>query len=282
MIAAAIQPQFGADTKALFLFPDGITVNFDGLMAGLEGQLNAHRVLPVIGGTAGDNMEGTRTYQYCDDEVVSDGVAWVLLSGDTGLAWAVNHGCVPVGVEYKVTRAQGNIIFEIDGRPALEILRDYLTDDELQDFGKTIMTFSFGLRAPGYMEGYDKYLIRGLPGGIDYATGSITIPTEVAEGTSIWLTRRDYEKLATGVGRLADEIKAELGDQPAKFMLQFDCAGRGKIFLRQEEKLQLLEKLRQPFGHDVPWLGFFTFGEIAPVGGHNCFHNYTAVLTAVY
>jgi small ligand-binding sensory domain FIST len=96
------------------------------------------------------------------------------------------------------------------------------------------------------------------------------------------LTRRDYEKLASGVDRLAKEIKAQLGDEPARLIFHFDCAGRGKAFLRQEEKLQLLEKLRRPIGLDVPWLGFFTFGEIAPVGEHNCFHNYTAVLAAIY
>jgi hypothetical protein len=281
-IAEAIQPELGSDTMALFLFPDGITVNFDQLLTGLEGQLKAERLLPLVGGTAGDNMKGERTYQYYDDQVVSDGVAWALLSGKSRIAWAVNHGCVPVGVEYKVTRSEGNIIFEIEGRHALAILRDYLTDEELKDFSKTIMTFSFGLRAPGYMEGYDEYIIRGLVGGIDDATGSITIPTEVTEGTSIWITRRDYDKLASGVERLAEEIRAQLGGQPARLIFHFDCAGRGKAFLRQGEKLQLLEKLRHPIGLDVPWLGFFTFGEIAPVGGHSCFHNYTAVLTAVY
>jgi hypothetical protein len=281
-VAEAIQPELNSDTLALFLFPDGITVNFDRLVAGLEWQLKLDHLLPLVGGTAGDNFEGKRTFQYCDDQVVSDGVAWTLLSGGAQIAWAVNHGCIPVGVEYKVTRCEGNVIFEIDGKPALEIVKDYLTDDELGDWAKTIMTFSFGLKAPGHMEGYDEYLIRGLVGGIDEATGSITIPAEVSEGTSIWLTRRDYEKIAHGVDRAAEEIKTQLGDKSARLVLHFDCAGRGKLFLREQQKLQLLERLRGPIGPDVPWLGFYTFGEIAPVGGGNCFHNYTVVLTAVY
>jgi hypothetical protein len=281
-IAEAIQSEVSSDTLALFLFPDGITVNFDRLLVGLEGSLNSDHLLPLVGGTAGDNMEGKRTYQYHDDHIVSDGVAWALLSGRAQIAWAVNHGCVPVGIEYKVTRSKGNVIFEIDGRPALEILKDYLTDVELENFAKTIMTFSFGLKVPGHMEGYDEYLIRGLVGGIDDSTGSITIPAEVPEGTSIWLTRRDYEKLSEGVKRAAEEVKTQLRDKPAGLVFQFDCAGRGKAFLREQEKLQLLERLRGPIGPDVPWLGFYTFGEIAPVGGRNCFHNYTVALAAIY
>ncbi len=119
----------------------------------------------------------------------------------------------------------------------------------------------------------------------DEATGSldcITIPTEMSEGTSIWVARRDYEKLANGVERVAEEIKARLGEEPPKLVFQFDCAGRGKVFLREQQKLQLLETLRGRIGPDVPWLGFYTYGEIAPVGEHNCFHNYTVVLTAIY
>jgi hypothetical protein len=181
-----------------------------------------------------------------------------------------------------VTRSQGNVIYEIDDKPVLEILKDYVTDEEIEDWAKIVMTFSFGLKAPGYMQDYDEYIIRGMVGGKDDATGSVTIPTEMPEGTSIWLTRRDYEKLTKGVERAAEAIKAQLGEEPARLVLQFDCAGRGKAILREQQRLQLLKMLRQEIGLDVPWLGFYTYGEIAPVGEHNHFHNYTVVLTVIY
>jgi hypothetical protein len=181
-----------------------------------------------------------------------------------------------------VTRSEGNVIYEIDGRPAVEVLGDYLTEEEIKDWARVIMTFSFGFKAPGHMQGYDEYIIRGMLGGKDDATGSVTIPTEVPQGTSIWMTRRDYEKLAKGVDRAAEEIKARLGDNPARLVFHFDCAGRGKMFLREQQKVQLLEALRGQIGPDVPWLGFYTFGEIAPVGERNHFHNYTIVLTVIY
>jgi hypothetical protein len=280
-IAEATQPQVSSDTLALFLFPDGMTLNFDRLLAGLEGQLNPDHLLPLVGGTAGTIPGMPPTYQYTNDHVVSDGVAWALLSGGARIAWAVNHGCVPVGAERKVTRSEGNVIYEIDDRPALEVLTDYLTVDDIEDRARTGLAFPLGFKAPGHMPGYGEYIIRAMV-GMDDATGSVTIPTEVSEGASIWLTRRDYEKLANGVERAAEEIKAQLGGNPAKLVFQFDCAGRGKVFLREQQKLRLLETLRGQIGPDIPWLGFYTFGEISPVGGHNCFHNYTVVLTAIY
>ena len=279
-IGAAIQPALGSDTRALFLFPDGLTVNFDRLLAGLEGQLRPDRLLPILGGTSGDNWQVRQTYQYCDDEVVTDGVAWALMSGQVQVAWAVNHGCLPIGLEHKVTRAQGNVIYEIDHKPVLELLKDYLTDDEIADWGKAVVNVTFGIKAPSEMSDYDQYLIRFMPTKDDQV-GAVTIPTEVAAGTSIWMTRRDYGKVAAGVDRLGAQLRTQLGDRPAKLVLQFECAGRGKIFLRDQLRLQLLRRLQQQLP-DVPWLGFYSLGEIGPVGSRNCFHNYTAVVAAVF
>jgi small ligand-binding sensory domain FIST len=132
------------------------------------------------------------------------------------------------------------------------------------------------------MEGYDEYIIRGMVGGRDDTKGSVTIPTEVSEGTSIWVTHRNYEKLASGMERAGAEIKARLGGHPARLVFQFDCAGRGRVFLREQQKLQLLETLQGQVGPDVPWLGLYTFGEICPVAGRNCFHNYTVALAVIY
>jgi hypothetical protein len=278
-LGSAILPELSSDTLALFLFPDGLTVNFDRLLAGLEGQLDLDSLLPLLGGTSSDNLQMKHTYQYCNDEVVSDGIAWALLSGQARIVWAVNHGCISTGVEYKVTRSQGNTIYELDGKPALEIIREYMPDDEILDWSKAFVRLALGFKVPDDMNEYDQYMIRVMQTKDD-KTGAVTLPTEVAEGTSVWMTRRDYEKVAAGIDQLADRIKDQLGDNPAKVVFQFDCAGRGKSFLRDQQKKLLLDRLQREIP-DVPWLGFFTLGEISPVGEVNCFHNYTAVVAAI-
>jgi small ligand-binding sensory domain FIST len=116
---------------------------------------------------------------------------------------------------------------------------------------------------------------------VNKAGGSITVQTEVKEGTSVWLSVRDKEKINTGLDRVAQHIKQELGGAQPKLVVHFDCATRGKTMFREQEKLQLLRQFRQAVGPDVPWAGFYTAGEIGPVGEHNCYHNTTAVVLAL-
>ena len=80
---------------------------------------------------------------------------------------------------------------------------------------------------------------------------------------------------------MARQIKEQLeGDQP-KLVLHFDCASRGRMMFRDQEKLQILERFRQSVDPDVPWAGFYAYGEIGPVEEHNDRNLYTAVTLAL-
>jgi hypothetical protein len=281
-VAGIVQPELASDTLGMFVFPDGLTVNFDRFVTGLEETLTYDRFLPLWGGAAGENWQWKQTYQYCNDEVISDGVVWALLSGRVNVVSAVNHGCMVMGGERKVTRAQGNTIYEIDGKPTLEVLKEYIPAEELEKWTTVVGVFSLGFKAPGYMQDQDEYIIRAMIGGKDDEIGSVTLPTEVVEGTSIWMTRRDQAKIGQSVDRIGDEIKAQLNGHQPKAVFQFDCAGRGKVILRDQPKQQFLRSLQEKIGPEVPWLGFYSYAEIGPVKKYNCLHNYTAVLTAIY
>jgi len=281
-IGQRLARDFPDDAIALFVFPDGLTVNFDKMRVGLEEALPAGGRLPLLGGTASDNMRFERTYQYCDDRVVSDGVAWALLAGPSRAAWTVNHGCIPVGVEHKVTRAQGNVIFELDQRPAAEVVLDYLSADEINDLQRVVMTLSLALRAPADIEqAYDRYIIRTLVGGLDPEVGSVTIADEVSTGTSVWIAQRDFEKMHAGAERSCQELLEKLGGRQPELVFHFDCAGRGKSFLKEQQKSELLRSMQSRLGK-APWVGFYCYGEISPVSGRNAFHNLTMVLAALY
>jgi hypothetical protein len=280
-VARSLSSGLGADALGLFVFPDGTTVNFDEFFAGLEGDLLSDRFLPIWGGGAGDNLAMRQTYQYCDDEVVSDGVAYALLSGEALPAWAIDVGYTPIGSERTVTRSQGNVIYEIDGSPALEVFQEYLPDPALAENWGARLANSFALcfRAPNYIKDED-YIFRAVL-SVNKAEGSLTLATEVQEGTSVWFSSRNQEKVTTGLDLMATQIKQQLGDTQPKLVFHFDCTARGKIMFRDQEKLRILRRFRQAVGPDVPWVGFYTFGEIGPVGEHNCHHNYTAVVLAL-
>jgi small ligand-binding sensory domain FIST len=126
----------------------------------------------------------------------------------------------------------------------------------------------------------EEHVVRGIP-AVKMADGSITVQMEVSEGTSLWFSSRDKEKVATGLDRMARQIKEQIGDGQPKLVFQFDCATRGKMMFREQEKLQLLKKFRQSVGPEVPWAGFYAFGEIGPVEEHNNRNRYTAVALAL-
>jgi hypothetical protein len=90
------------------------------------------------------------------------------------------------------------------------------------------------------------------------ADGSITVPTEVPEGTSVWFSSRDKEKITSRFDRMAKQITEQLGDDKPKLVFQFECFTRGKSLFREQEKVQLLKRLRQSVGPEVPWAGFYT------------------------
>ena len=266
-IAKEIANNITDNSKALFLFTDGINLNYDELKSGIDEGFGREFPLPIVGGAAGDDWKFERTYQYHSGQVVSDSVVWTLMSGSMETSHGVSHGCIPIGVEHIVTKAEGNTIYELDGRTVLDVLRsDYLTEEEMQDWSKTFQTFTLGLKASTDLVEYDKYVIRTMVGGLDEASGSMTIASEVKTGSSLWITSRDFQKLETGIDSMIHHISSEVQDSPIQLIFQFECIGRGKVFLLEEQKLALLGKMRDSFGDAVPWLGFYSYGEIGPIG----------------
>ncbi len=283
-VAQDLLPHLSAETIGLFVFPDGVSLSLEHFFAGLEGTLSSERFLPMWGGGAGNNyIFGEPTYQYCDDEVVSDGVSYALLSGRARASWALSHSLIPIGGERKVTRSQGNVIYEIDGKPATEVLNEYLPEGALadkRDWSRYAYSLALTSKAPSYMKD-EEYIVRGVP-QLNLTDGSVTVQTEVTEGTSIWFSSRDKEKITAGLDRMAAQIKEQLGGAQPKLVFQFECSTRGKLMFREQVKLQLLKRLRQSVNPDVPWAGFYTEGrELGPVEKHNDPHLLTSVVLAL-
>lgn len=279
LVADTLSPDVGADAVGLLVFPDAWTANVDQFLAGLEGDLPSDRFLPIWGAAAPDDAM-VQSYQYCDDEVVSDGVAYALLLGEAKASWAIGMSYIPIAGERTVTRSQGNVIYEIDGKPALEVLQEYLPDPALtDDWRRFILTFALCFRAPSYMKD-EEHTFRTIT-SLSKADGSITLQTEVQEGTSVWFSIRDKDKTITGLDLMADRIKQELGGDQPKLVFHFDCKARGKTMFPDQARLRLLRQFQQAIGPEAPWAGFYSAGEIGPVGEHNCYHNYTAVVLAL-
>ncbi len=270
------------DALALVTFADGLTLNFDGMLRGLMHDCPSVDHIPMIGGTASDDWNFYKTFQYCNDQVVSDGVVGTLISGKGKMVTATRHGCVPVGEELTITKSDGNRIMEIGGRRALDVIDEYLTVEERsRDWKKTNVYLALGIRAPEFMKHYDDYLIRFMPMR-DESGGGVYVPTELKPGTKFYMTRRDHSKIEGGNERLADEVRTALGGQSPRLLLQIECIGRGQVIFEDNEKQALLRGMQNGIAPGAShWFGGYTYGEFAPVGGVNCFHNYSLVVAAI-
>jgi len=299
--------------QALFLFLDGMTPNFDAFMAGLRSVTPLEKGIPAIGGFAGDHISYRKTFQYCDDEVLSDGAVWALLCGEVTVASVVSHGCVPLGMKHTVTKSDGSRVYEVDNQPVYEVLENYLTKTEIEDWGRAAVNLGWGFDMAASAstsdastsdantsdantsdantsdastsDADDDKLIRCLISKDD-STQSVYAFSEMPEGTEFWVTRRDPQKIYDKADRMVSTLKETIGDRQPKLIFQVECDGRGKVIFREQEKLDLLNRVQQPIlsgvNGDIPWVGLYAFAEIGPAYGQNYLHNFASVLSVLY
>lgn len=285
-VAREVKDKAQKPLRAFVMLPDVLTGNGADIVRGVSDVLGPH--FPIVGGAAGDDFLFEKTYQYRDGEVVSGAVAGVGITGDFTMGIGVRHGWVPIGMPMKVTKAEGAILHELDGKPAISIYEDYFGEraEELrrEALARLAITYPLGLKIPEYQE---EYLIRD-PITVD-EKGSITCAAEIPEGSEVRLMIGSKEKAVEAAEDAARHLmnEFEVDKTKPKFVLMFNCIAREKLFAQKAN--DEIQAVLQIIGHDVPLLGFYTYGEQAPLGGEvrnaeKCdsrFHNETMVMFAV-
>ena len=281
-LAEQLKRHVSDDTMCVWLFPDHLSFNYDAFSSTFEASLEAGRHIPIFGGTAADNWQFKRPYQYCNRDVLTDSVVCVMMSGEASIESEITHGCIPIGLEREITKSEGNVIQEIDHRRVTDVLQEYIPEEDVANWHRLgIRCLCVGLKAPESLkEQFDDYIIRAMP-VVDFENGTGRISTELKPGTKIQMISRNPEKLAPNAQAMADNIKARLGGKQPQFVVQIDCAGRGKV-LRVEEKTAIQKRLQSFCESEVPWIGLYCYGELGPVGKKNYFHNFTVIIAAFY
>jgi hypothetical protein len=258
------------------------------------------KTIPAIGGFAGDDVAIRETFQYCDDRLTTDGAVWALLSGAVKVVSVMSHGCVPIGEKHTVTRCDRNAVFEIDHKPALEVLQSYLTQAEIDDWSIAPVMLGWAFKSDQSLEAEmveaerqdnrddarDATMIRAMAARNEQA-GAVYMMSDIVEGSEFRIARRDRERICDKADKMADALLAQLNSEwgePVSPQLIFhvECVGRGKLIFREPEKLSLINHLQAKIGPKIPWIGFYAFAEIGPVLEQNCVHNFTSILTALY
>ncbi|MDA9981650.1 FIST C-terminal domain-containing protein [Gammaproteobacteria bacterium] len=266
--------------RVLFLFPDFRT-NITSLFGGIEKHCN----LPFIGGPSCDNLKFQYAYQSHKGVVTEHACNAVLMVGDFDFKTIVTHGSEPLGGPRTVTKCDGNVIYEIDGRPALDVASEGFGEAiTLDNMAHAIMLMGIGFKTEASSNFLSPYVVRAIF-EFNFEDKSCTIPTVVSEGSEIQFMRRDPHSILNS-SRLAAQKLGKIFDSltPAPtpaLICQFDCAGRGKVIVG-DDVLTGVTDLQAEFAATVPWMGSFCFGEISPIDGKNHFHNYTATLAVFY
>jgi hypothetical protein len=237
--------------------------------------------LAIAGGTAGELMTFQRTYQYYNGKVVSDGVAALAIGGPLNVELAVSHGCDLLDIEQTITKSKGGMVYEIDGRPAWSVFKEFLSEGVTTLDPVSVSYLAVAERLPQSDAEYGDYAIR-VPLRLESETEALFFGTTLSEGTKVQMALRNADRISERAIASARQIAARHPQQQPLLVLQFDCAGRGQLLYGPKTTERLIRPVQQQFSPDVPWLGFHTYGEIAPLGGRTLFHNYTAVICAWY
>jgi len=186
----------------------------------------------------------------------------------------VSQGCEPIGRDSVVTHAEGNVVFELAGEPALERLKGdlaTLTLDQQQSAasGGVLAGLVIDENRSEYLRG--DYLMRGLMGA-DEETGALAIGEAVRVGQTLRFHVRDA---ASADEDLREGLADALNGGSAAGALLFTCNGRGRnMFPAPDHDARAVA---EALGGDA-LAGFFCAGEIGPVGGQPFLHGFTATL----
>jgi small ligand-binding sensory domain FIST len=254
------------------LIPDPYTFPTDAVLHDLAGRAPG---VPLVGGVASAGVAGRPALLLHDDEVVSGGAVGVRFDG-VELMPCVSQGATPFGPELTITAAEGQVISELAGQPALEKLREVIlglpaTERELVARGPLLGVVIDGGK-PDYLHG--DFLVRGLVGA-DPDEGTIAVGALVRAGQVVRLHARDAESADRDLREALTLRRAALGGTPPAGALVFTCNGRGRAMFGTSD--HDAETIGDELG-DVPQAGFFAAGEIGPVGGESFLHGFTATV----
>jgi hypothetical protein len=260
----------GGTHEVLMLLCDGLTPDQREMARGAYEVTSA--LIPLVGGAAGDDLLWQTTFTFGEGRILPNGLVAVWINSERPLAVAVDHGWRPFGKPMLVTRADGAVIYELDGQPALDVYlseRGAALKEDGRSFGEKCMERPIGL--PNAHGRYDLRQVHDtVPGG------GLVLTTGVPEQTVVQVMAADEDSLLEGARRTADAVVAQLDEAP-RLALVFSCCTRTPLL--GERMAEEVDLISSSLG-SVPAGGFYTCGEFARVTGSTGIHNSSVAVLA--
>lgn len=263
------------DLKLVFVIAPGVNLNGSALIRGLAGAVAPE--VRITGGLAGDYGKFKETHTIAARQVATNHAIGVGFYGDhVHVSFGSEGGWKPFGPLRRVTRAEGNLLFELDGQSAIGIYERYLGDKAKQLPGSALL-YPFGI-----VEGdqQDSNLIRTIL-GLDRERGCMIFAGDIPNGGTIRLMHTGTDGLVNGATKAAQKV-AEMRAGESGFALLVSCVGR-KLVMGEDTEAEI-DAVKDIFPAATTYAGFYSNGEICPVNATDPrprLHNQTMTITYI-
>ncbi len=270
----------GSPSRQLFLIlSDGLHGNGTDLLRGIQEILGT--AFPIVGGSAGDDFMFAQTYQFHNDRVLTDGSVGALFGGEISIGIGTRHGWRPLGKPRVVTGVRAHAITTIDHQPAIKLYESYFGSDAqdltLDRLDKLATLYPLGVSIDNGTDG--SYLVRSALRALD--DGSLQCNAEVAPGSEVRLMMATRDTVIEAAREAARQALEQLRGTKAFCAIILESAWRQQLLGRQT--VDEFHAVQEVIGPDTPLVGFYTYGEQAPLRfdplhGSTHFHNEAIVV----
>ncbi len=261
--------------KAVFVVSDGLSVNGSEFAKGLSQNLPPGVV--VTGGLAGDGSRFETTWTLVDKAPRAQHVVAVGLYGEhVGIAHGSRGGWDVLAPQREVTRAEGNVLYSLDGQPALALYKKYL-GERAAGLPATGLLFPLAIRNDLEEDGLTVRTILA----VNEADNSITFAGDIPQGGFVNLMRANFERLIDGAADAASHLAFDTYTGGPLLTVAISCIGRRLVLSqRSEDEIEAVLDGLPPGG---TLIGFYSYGELSPLASGRCdLHNQTMTLTSFW
>lgn len=259
--------------KHLFVLSEGSFVNGSSLIKGLENEIDA--AVSITGGMCADDARFEKTVaSYKENPKVGE----VILIGFYGetleISFASFGGWIPFGPERIITKSEANILYEIDGQPALDLYKNYL-GDKASELPKSSLLYPLNVTPKDKKEPVVRTILN-----INNDNQSMILAGDVPLDSRVQLMMASVDGIATGAQNAAKFAMKNRRNKP-EIAILVSCIGR-KLVMNQRVEEEI-EQVRETIGENIPMTGFYSYGEMAPFNDStSCeLHNQTMTLTLI-
>ncbi|PKB15915.1 FIST signal transduction protein [Flavobacterium sp. 5] len=259
--------------KHLFVLSEGSFINGSALINGLEDAIDSS--VSITGGMCGDDAKFEKTLASYNENPKEGEVVLIGFYGETlEISFASYGGWQPFGPERIITRSEGNILYEIDGHPALELYKKYL-GEKANELPQASLLYPLNVTPPGKEDALVRTILN-----IDNENQSMILAGDVPLNSKVQLMMASVDGIANGANLAAQDAMRNRKTKPSLAIL-ISCVGR-KIVMDQRVEEEL-EEVKSVLDSKTILTGFYSYGEMAPFfGSRICqLHNQTMTLTLV-